>query len=181
MKQDLVLFYKPYGVVSQFTSLAEHPSLAGFGLPKGVYPAGRLDFDSEGLLLLTADGVLQHRLTDPRFAHPRTYWVQVEKIPSPEGLRKLASGLRLKDGMTRPCVARRLEYEPPLPPRLPPIRERKNIPTSWLELTLTEGKNRQVRRMTAAIGHPTLRLARVRVGDYDLKGLAPGRWRYASH
>lgn len=172
-----VLFNKPYGVVSQFTPLAGHPTLAGFGLPKGVYPAGRLDHDSEGLLLLTSDGALQKRLTDPRHGHPRTYWAQVERVPGPEALKALAAGVALKDGRTRPCAARLLDAEPDLPPRDPPIRRRKNVPTAWLELTLTEGKNRQVRRMTAAVGHPTLRLVRARIGRLSLEGLPPGAWR----
>lgn len=172
-----VLFNKPYGVVSQFSALAGHLTLAGFGLPKGLYPAGRLDHDSEGLLLLTSDGALQHLLTDPRHAHPRTYWAQVERVPGEEALSKLREGLRLKDGATRPCAARLLEAEPDLPPRVPPVRFRKNVPTAWLELTLTEGRNRQVRRMTAHVGHPTLRLVRARIGELTLAGLAPGAWR----
>lgn len=172
-----VLFNKPYGVVSQFTALAGHPTLAAFGLPKGLYPAGRLDHDSEGLLLLTSDGALQHLLTDPGHAHPRTYWAQVERVPGEEALAKLRAGLRLKDGPTRPCAARLLETEPDLPPRVPPVRFRKNVPTAWLELTLTEGRNRQVRRMTAHVGHPTLRLVRSRIGGLTLEGLEPGAWR----
>lgn len=176
----LIAFYKPYGVVSQFTALADHPTLAQFGLPKGVYPCGRLDVDSEGLLLLTDDGMLQRRLSDPRFQRQKTYWAQVEGIPSAENLARLCAGLRLKDGMTRPCAARLLKEEPALPPRNPPIRYRKNIPTSWIELILTEGKNRQARRMTAAIGHPTLRLVRARVGREILSGLEPGRWKRIS-
>lgn len=172
-----VLFNKPYGVVSQFTPLAGHPTLAGFGLPKGLYPAGRLDHDSEGLLLLTSDGALQHLLTDPRHRHPRTYWAQVERVPDAAALAALRKGLKLKDGPTRPCEAALLEAEPDLPPRTPPVRFRKNVPTAWLELTLTEGRNRQVRRMTAAVGHPTLRLVRARIGALTLDGLAPGAWR----
>lgn len=172
-----VLFNKPYGVVSQFTPLAGHPTLAGFGLPKGLYPAGRLDHDSEGLLLLTSDGGLQHLLTDPRHAHPRTYWAQVERIPSEDSLAKLRKGVRLKDGATRPCKASLLVAEPELPPRVPPVRFRKNVPTAWVEVTLTEGRNRQVRRMTAHVGHPTLRLVRARIGALTLDGLAPGAWR----
>ncbi len=172
-----LLFNKPYGVVCQFSPVDNHPTLAGFDLPKGVYPAGRLDTDSEGLLLLTDDGRLQHFLTDPRFGHPRTYWAQVERVPTEEALAKLREGPRLADGPTRPCKARLLEEEPQLPPREPPIRFRKNVPTAWIELTLTEGRNRQVRRMTAAIGHPTLRLIRVRIGRLELGDLAPGTWR----
>lgn len=172
-----VLFNKPYGVVSQFTPLAGHPTLAGFGLPKGLYPAGRLDHDSEGLLLLTSDGRLQHLLTDPKHGHPRTYWAQVERVPDAAALKALRSGVRLKDGPTRPCVAELLPAVPELPPRVPPVRFRKNVPTAWLELTLTEGRNRQVRRMTAHVGHPTLRLVRARIGKLSLEGLAHGAWR----
>ncbi|TBR18177.1 pseudouridine synthase [bacterium] len=172
-----VLFNKPYGVVSQFTPLAGHPTLAAFGLPKGLYPAGRLDHDSEGLLLLTSDGALQHLLTDPRYAHPRTYWAQVERVPEEAALERLRRGVRLKDGATRPCAASLLGAEPDLPPRVPPVRFRKNVPTAWVELTLTEGRNRQVRRMTAHVGHPTLRLVRSRIGALTLEGLAPGAWR----
>jgi 23S rRNA pseudouridine2457 synthase len=174
----LVAFHKPYGVVSQFSPLAGHPTLAGFGLPRGVYPCGMLDHDSEGLLLLTDDGSLLHRLSDPRFGHPRVYLAQVERVPDAAALERLAGGLILKDGPTRPCRARLLGSEPELAPRAPPIRFRKNVPTAWLELTLTEGRNRQVRRMTAAVGHPTLRLVRARVGEVSLEGLKPGQWRY---
>lgn len=173
----IVAFHKPYGVVSQFTPLAGHPTLADYGLPKGIYPCGRLDHDSEGLLLLTDDGALAQRLTDPRFGHPRTYLAQVERLPSAEALARLAKGVKLKDGPTRPCKVRLLKEEPALPLRDPPIRQRKSVPTAWLELTLTEGRNRQVRRMTAAIGHPTLRLVRARIGKLGLEGLGPGRWR----
>ncbi|MBI5242566.1 MAG: pseudouridine synthase [Elusimicrobia bacterium] len=177
---QVVLFHKPYGVLSQFTPKDGHPSLSGFGLPKGLYPVGRLDRDSEGLLLLTDCGPLQHRLSDPRFAHPRTYLAQVERAPSPEALRRLAAGLVLSDGPTRPCRVRPLKEEPRLPPREPPIRFRKSAPTAWLELTMQEGRNRQVRRMTAAAGHPTLRLVRIALGSLTLKGLEPGQWRRLS-
>ena len=173
-----VLFYKPYGVLSQFTSSDGHPSLSGFGLPKGVYPAGRLDLDSEGLLLLTDDGQFQRRLTDPRFEHPRDYWVQVENIPSEESLKRLSQGVLLKDGLTKPAVVRAIP-EPHLPPRNPPIRFRRAIPTAWLEIILKEGRNHQVRRMTASVGHPTLRLVRARIGRYHLTGLLPGQWKFA--
>jgi len=176
----LVAFYKPYGVVSQFSPLDRHRTLKEFGLPKGLYSAGRLDHDSEGLLLLTDDGPLQHRLTDPRFAHPRTYWAQVERVPTAEAVARLAAGPRLADGPTRPCRTRLLDGEPTLSPRDPPIRHRKNVPTAWLELILTEGRNRQVRRMTAAIGHPTLRLVRVAIGEIKLDLLKPGEWREVS-
>ena len=173
----VILFYKPYGVLSQFTAHDGHPGLAGFGLPAGVYAAGRLDRDSEGLLLLTDYGLLQRRLTDPRFGHPRTYWAQVEGVPAPAALRRLEQGVTLSDGLTRPCRVRVLEVAPDLPPRDPPIRLRKSVPTAWLELVLTEGRNRQVRRMTAAVSLPTLRLVRSAVGRLTLAGLAPGAWR----
>lgn len=173
----IVAFHKPYGVVSQFSPLGGHPTLAGFGLPSGIYPCGRLDHDSEGLLLLTDDGALARRLTDPRFGHERAYWAQVERVPDAAALERLRRGVRLSDGPTRPCRARLLPAEPELPPREPPIRFRKNVPTAWLELVLTEGRNRQVRRMTAAVGHPTLRLVRARVGSVTLAGLGPGRWK----
>jgi 23S rRNA pseudouridine2457 synthase len=173
----LIAFNKPYGVVSQFSPLAGHRTLADFELPKNVYPCGRLDRDSEGLLLLTDDGGLQDRLSHPRHGHDRTYWVQVEGLPTEDALRRLGSGPRLSDGPCRPCQARLMADPPTLAERIPPIRFRKNIPTSWLELTLTEGRNRQVRRMTAAVGHPTLRLVRVKQADIVLEGLAPGAWR----
>lgn len=175
----IVLFYKPYGTVSQFTPLAGHKTLADFGLPAGVYAAGRLDHDTEGLLVLTDDGQLQHELSDPQFDHPKTYWAEVERLPDEEALKKLAAGVRLKEGMTRPCKAKILNPEPKLPPRQPPIRFRKNVPTAWIEMVLTEGKNRQVRRMTAAVGHPTLRLIRVQVGPFSLEGFEPGQWCFA--
>lgn len=173
-----VLFHKPYGVITQFSPSADHPTLARFGLPAGVYPAGRLDHDSEGLLFLTDDGSLARRLTDPRRGHPRTYWVQVERVPDQEALTKLARGVTLNDGRTMPCKVRRLEPEPELPPRAPPIRARRTVPTAWLEMTLTEGRNRQVRRMTAAAGHPTLRLVRCAIGQLRIEGLPPGKWRW---
>ncbi|MDD5628831.1 MAG: pseudouridine synthase [Elusimicrobia bacterium] len=173
----VILFNKPYGVLSQFTDHDGHPGLSGFGLPPGVYAAGRLDCDSEGLLLLTDDGPLQRRLTDPRFAHPRTYWAQVEGVVTPQALRGLERGPRLADGPTRPCRASLLERAPRLPPRVPPIRLRKTVPTAWLELVLSEGRNRQVRRMTAAVGLPTLRLVRWSIGRFTLAGLEPGTWR----
>ncbi len=172
----LVAFYKPYGILSQFTDEDGHPGFARFRLPKDVFPCGRLDRDSEGLLLLTDDGLLQHRLSDPRYDHPKVYWAQVEREPSDEALAALAAGPKLSDGPTKRCKVRRIP-EPALPPRDPPIRYRKNVPTAWLELTLTEGRNRQVRRMTAAVGHPTLRLIRWAIGNDSLEGLAPGGWR----
>jgi 23S rRNA pseudouridine2457 synthase len=177
-KTRIVLLYKPYGTVSQFTESEGKATLAKYSLPAGIYPAGRLDHDSEGLLLLTDDGGLNHRLTDPKKGHPRTYWVQVERVPDEAALEKLRRGVMLADGKTLPCLAKLLEAEPDLPPRDPPIRHRLNVPTCWLELTLTEGRNRQVRRMTAAVGHPTLRLVRSGIGNLRLKGLEPGKWRW---
>jgi 23S rRNA pseudouridine2457 synthase len=170
-----IIFNKPYGVLSQFSG--ERQSLRDFIPVKNVYPVGRLDRDSEGLLLLTDDGALQHGLTDPKFEHPRTYWVQVEGVPAVEALRRLSQGVIVQSYCTRPAKAVLLRDDPPLPPRQPPIRFRKSVPTAWIEITLTEGRNRQVRRMTAAIGHPTLRLVRVAIGGLRLEGLVPGRWR----
>jgi len=174
----IILLNKPYGVLSQFTSEGGKPGLSRFGLPAGVYPAGRLDHDSEGLLLLTDDGGLSHRLTDPRRGHPRTYWAQVERVPGADALLQLRRGVTLSDGKTRPARARLLDAAPDLPPRDPPVRARASVPTAWLELALTEGRNRQVRRMTAAVGHPTLRLVRCAIGRLTLVGLAPGTWRW---
>lgn len=170
-----ILFYKPFGVLCQFSGTGQ--TLKKYIPIAGIYPAGRLDRDSEGLLLLTNDGTLQHRLTDPNFGHPRTYWAQIEGAPSESDLRKLARGVVIEGYRTRPAKVRLLGQEPALPPRDPPIRFRKAIPTSWMEITLTEGRNRQVRRMTAAVGYPTLRLVRVAIGDLRLKGLQPGQWR----
>ena len=174
-----LLFYKPYGVLTQFSdsSGSGHPTLAEFIDVPEVYAAGRLDRDSEGLLLLTSDGELQHRLTDPRFEHPRTYWVQVEGTVTAEALKRLQAGVVVQGEQTRPAEARSLDGEPELPPREPPIRVRKSIPTAWIELTLREGRNRQVRRMTAAVGLPTLRLVRAAIGTLTLDGLKPGQWR----
>ena len=177
-KTRIVLFNKPYGVMSQFSPSDGKITLARFSLPADIYPAGRLDHDSEGLLLLTDDGGLNHRLTEPKKGHPRTYWVQVERVPDDAALEKLRRGVELADGKTLPCFVKLLEAEPELPPRDPPIRHRLNVPTAWLELTLTEGRNRQVRRMTAAIGHPTLRLVRSAIGRLTLGDLAPGKWRW---
>lgn len=176
----VVLFNKPFGVLCQFTDRGEPPrrTLAGFGLPPDVYAAGRLDYDSEGLLLLTDDGAMAHRITDPRRHWPKTYLVQVEGAPGEAALHGLREGVELKDGRTRPAQARALECAPPwLWPRDPPVRFRKTVPDRWLEIILREGRNRQVRRMTAAVGHPTLRLIRTQIGDYELDGLAPGQWR----
>ena len=174
----LVAFNKPFGVLCQFTdrSTPARPTLAGFGLPPAIYPAGRLDFDSEGLLLLTDDGGLAHQLTDPRHKQPKTYWAQVEGEPVQSQLDALREGVLLNDGPTRPAQARRIEA-PVLWPRDPPVRHRKTVPDAWLELVLREGRNRQVRRMTAAVGLPTLRRVRVGVGQIRLDGLAPGQWR----
>jgi 23S rRNA pseudouridine2457 synthase len=174
----LIAFNKPYGVLCQFTdrSTPPRPTLAGFGLPPQVYAAGRLDHDSEGLLLLTDDGGLAHRLTDPRHKQPKTYRVQVEGDPTDEQVAMLARGVVLNDGPTRPAQARRIET-PSLWPRDPPVRFRKTVPDAWLEITISEGRNRQVRRMTAAVGLPTLRLVRVAIGPYLLGDLPPGQWR----
>lgn len=174
----LIAFNKPYGVLSQFTdrSTPPRPTLAGFGLPSDIYPAGRLDHDSEGLLLLTDDGGLAHRLTDPRHKQAKTYWVQVEGDPQVAQLDALRRGVLLNDGPTRPAAARRIDA-PALWPRDPPVRFRKTVPDAWLEIAITEGRNRQVRRMTAAVGLPTLRLVRVAVGAHRLDGLTPGTWR----
>lgn len=177
-----IVFYKPYGVLSQFTPGAVgHPTLASYISVPGVYAAGRLDHDSEGMLLLTSDGGLQHRLTDPKFAHPRTYLIQVEGTPTDAALEPLRRGVRIQDYITRPAQVRVLDVEPLVPPRDPPVRFRKLIPTSWIEITLTEGRNRQVRRMTAAVGFPTLRLIRVAIGRLTLDGLEPGQWRELGH
>ena len=170
-----ILFYKPYGVLTQFTG--EGATLKDFIDVPGVYAVGRLDKDSEGLLLLTSDGALQHRLSDPKFEHPRTYLVQVERIPEESALKRLSQGLALEGYQTRPAIVRLIE-DPALQPRDPPVRFRKSVPTAWIEMTLTEGRNRQVRHMTAAVGHPTLRLVRTAIGSLKIDGLAPGQWRH---
>lgn len=175
-----LLFYKPYGVLSQFTDPEGRQTLKDYISVPDVYPVGRLDWDSEGLLLLTDNGRLQHRLSDPRYGHPRTYWVQVERIPDELALQDLAAGVKIQDYQTKPARVNLLSIAPVLPPREPPIRDRANIPTAWLELTLTEGKNRQVRRMTAAVGFPTLRLVRVAIGSLSLQGLSLGECRELS-
>jgi len=172
----LVLFNKPYGVLSQFTSQDGFKTLADYIDEPGVYAAGRLDKNSEGLLVLTDDGVLQNRITSPKHKQPKTYWVQVEGSPDEAALNALRQGVELKDGWTRPANVRPIEA-PDVWPRNPPIRERKSIPTAWLEVTLTEGRNRQVRRMTAAVGLPTLRLIRFRIGSWSIEGLSPGQSR----
>ena len=174
----LIAFNKPYDVLCQFTDRSDPPrrTLAGFGLPADVYPAGRLDHDSEGLLLLTDDGGLAHRITDPRHKLEKTYRVQVEGDPTPEQLDALRRGVTLNDGPTRPARVQRIEA-PALWPRDPPVRFRKTVPDAWLEIAIREGRNRQVRRMTAAVGLPTLRLVRVAIGDWTLGELMPGQWR----
>lgn len=176
----LILFNKPYGVLSQFTDEGSgKPTLKDFIDLPGVYPAGRLDFDSEGLLILTDDGRQQARIADPKHKLEKTYLAQVEGIPSEDALISLRRGVDLKDGRTRPAQARIVPEPENLWPRDPPIRYRKSVPDTWIELSITEGKNRQVRRMTAAVGHPTLRLIRVRIGDWSLEDVAPGKWRKA--
>lgn len=172
----ILLFNKPYGVICQFSRDGIHPALADYIALPGFYPAGRLDTDSEGLLVLTDDGQLQHRITDPKHKLPKTYWVQVEGVPDEAALEQLRVGVKLPEFTTQPAEARMMGEPANLWPRDPPIRSRKNIPTSWIELTISEGKNRQVRRMTAAVGLPTLRLIRYRIGGWTLKGLEQGKW-----
>ena len=173
----IILFNKPFGVLSQFTPEAGHRALDEFGFPPNVYAAGRLDHDSEGALLLTDDGRLIKKLLDPKFEHPRTYLAQVDGQISQEAVNQLKRGVNIKDYRTKPCQAEIVEAPENLWERVPPIRYRANIPTSWVRLTLTEGKNRQVRRMTAAVGFPTLRLIRVQIGNLPLGDLQPGEWR----
>jgi len=174
----LLAFHKPYGVLSQFTpDGSPNRTLAEFGFPKNIYPLGRLDADSEGLLLLSDEPGLNNRLLDPQNAHPRRYWAQVEGLATPAALEKLSQGVSIGEHQTLPCRAWLLDPQPQLPPRDPPIRVRKTIPDCWIALELTEGKNRQVRKMTAAIGHPTLRLLRIRIGDFELGDLRPANWR----
>lgn len=170
-------FNKPYGVLPCFTDPKGRPTLAGFIPVPGVYPAGRLDFDSEGLMLLTSDGALAHRITDPRYKLSKVYLVQVERVPDEEALARLRGGVLLKDRRTRPAVVDLLDAPPPLPARPVPIRFRKSVPTAWMKITVREGMNRQVRRMTAAVGHPALRLVRVAIGPISLGDLQPGQWR----
>src|ERR1700685_1784934 len=177
----LIAFNKPFGALSQFTGDGSpNRALAEFNFPKNVYPIGRLDADSEGLLLLSDETARNERLLHPRHAHEREYWAQVEKIPSPENLKQLSSGILIQGRKTLPCRAWILEPQPKIPPRVPPIRFRKSVPDCWIGLELIEGKNRQVRRMTAAIGHPTLRLLRVRIGNFWLGDLEAGKWKTLS-
>lgn len=171
---QLILFNKPYGVICQFSPHEKHPSLAEYISIKDVYPAGRLDHDSEGLLLLTADGKLQNKIADPKNKMQKTYWVQVDNQISEEAIEKLRKGVVLKDGLTKPAEAKIISEPDNLWPRNPPVRFRKEIPTSWIELSIREGRNRQVRRMTAAVGFPTLRLIRCRIGGWDVRGIDPG-------
>jgi 23S rRNA pseudouridine2457 synthase len=176
----ILLFNKPFGVICQFSRDGLHPTLADYIPVPDFYPAGRLDTDSEGLLVLTDDGQLQHRITDPKHKLPKTYWVQVEGVPDEAALERLRCGVKLSDFTTQPAEVRLMDEPVKLWPRNPPIRERKNIPTSWLELTIREGKNRQVRRMTAAVGFPTLRLIRYRIGEWTLGGVGQGEWKIQS-
>jgi len=172
-----LLFNKPFQVLSQFSPSGDKRTLADYIDVAGVYPAGRLDYDSEGLMLLTDDGALQARIANPRYRRIKTYLAQVEGLPDREALRQLSAGVELRDGRTRPARVALVDEPGWLWPRTPPIRERKNIPTQWLRLDISEGRNRQVRRMTAAVGHPTLRLVRIAIGDWSLYGLAPGEYR----
>ena len=173
----ILLFNKPFGVICQFSRDGMHPTLADYIPLPGFYPAGRLDTDSEGLLLLTDDGKIQHRITDPGHKLPKTYWVQVEGVPDDAALLKLRCGIRLSEFTTQPAETRLIDEPKDLWPRNPPVRFRKHVPTSWIELTIREGKNRQVRRMTAAAGFPTLRLIRYRIGAWTLDDIKPGVWR----
>jgi 23S rRNA pseudouridine2457 synthase len=177
----LILFNKPYGVICQFTPEAGYKSLRDFIHLPGFYPAGRLDADSEGLVLLTDDGKLQHRISDPGHRLPKWYWVQVEGVPDEAALNKLRQGVTLRHFKTMPAQVRSMDEPDSVWPRTPPIRFRKNAPTSWIELMLTEGKNRQVRHMTAAVSFPTLRLIRHAIGVHSLNGIAPGEWRFSEY
>lgn len=176
----LIAFNKPFNVLCQFTDSAGRRTLADFVTVKAVYPAGRLDYDSEGLVLLTDEGKLQRRIADPRHRLKKIYLAQVENIPDDKALALLRGGVELRDGLTVPAGARLIEAPDWLWPREPPIRYRRDIPTAWLEITITEGRNRQVRRMTAAAGHPTLRLVRVAIGAWSLERLQPGEWEVRS-
>ena len=173
----IILFNKPFRTLSQFTDASQRSTLADYISETGFYPAGRLDYESEGLLILTNDGRMQAKIANPHHKMSKAYWVQVEGIPDEAALQQLRQGIALKDGLTRTAKAELIPEPPIIWPRNPPIRERKNIPTQWIKITLTEGRNRQVRRMTAAIGYPTLRLIRYRIGSWTLDGIAPGEWR----
>lgn len=175
-----ILFHKPFDVLSQFTSEDGARSLAEFNLPPGVYAAGRLDKDSEGLLLLTDDGPLIEKLLNPKNEKPKTYWVLVERLPSEDKLDQLRRGIKIEDYLTRPALVKLLDPQPEVQPRNPPVRFRKTVQDYWIEITITEGKNRQVRKMTAAIGHPTLRLIRKKLGNLELADLPPGQWKEIS-
>ncbi len=175
--QQIICFFKPYGVLSKFTDAEGRPTLADYITVPNVYAAGRLDKDSEGLMLLTNHTQLNARLTEPTFGHPRTYWAQVERVPTSAALQQLQAGVDIGGYITKPATVRLLSGTPDLPPRNPPVRYRATVPTAFIELTLSEGKNRQVRRMTAAVGHPTLRLVRAAIGPISLEGLAVGQWR----
>jgi len=176
----ILLFNKPYGVICQFSRDGMHPTLADYISLPDFYPAGRLDTDSEGLVILTDDGALQHRITDPKHKLPKTYWVQVEGVPDEAALDKFRRGVKLSDFTTLPAEAQLIEEPMNIWPRDPPIRERKAIPTSWLQITIQEGKNRQIRRMTASIGYPTLRLVRYSIGDWKVDGLTTANYRVES-
>ena len=173
----LILFNKPFGVICQFSPDDKHPSLAEYIPIKKVYAAGRLDHDSEGLLLLTDDGRLQNKISHPKNKMQKTYWVQVDNEVTEQAIQQLMQGVELKDGLTKPAIAKRIDEPDNLWTRDPPIRVRKNIPTDWIELTIKEGRNRQIRRMTAAVGFPTLRLIRVKIGEWGLGELLPGEYK----
>ncbi len=172
-----ILFYKPYAVLSQFTPEEGKRSLRDFGFPKNLYPVGRLDYDSEGLLLLTDDNNVKHRFTDPKFEHPKTYLAQVERIPTEEALVLLRTGVVIDGKRTKPAEVTLLDEDPDISPRSVPIRFRKNVPTAWIKITLREGRNRQVRKMTAAAGYPTLRLVRIKIGNLEIGKLQSGEWK----
>ena len=179
MNDVFVLFHKPYGCLSQFTGAEGQNTLSDYQLPKGIYTVGRLDKDSEGLLLLTNNGHVQHVLSHPRYEHEKAYWVQLEGEIDEQSLETLRKGVTIKEYHTKACKVKKIQ-PPEVFPRVPPIRERKNIPTSWIEITLTEGKNRQIRRMTAHVGYPTLRLIRIRIENLHLKSLPIGSWKFVA-